>query len=117
MPSTTLNMLNVPVTIRLQWYPEMGHHVYMKTAEMNGFVKVSEPSVKADGPMYIGRDGYGVGLKIGAGTAGYIDNILFRCGWGDAPTAEQKTYAAYRRAAQQAWQEYREYIQEIGNPR
>jgi hypothetical protein len=34
----------------------------------------------------------------------------------DAPTAEQKTYAAYRRASQQAWNEYREYIQRIENP-
>ena len=77
---------NIPVTIRLQWDPEMGHHVYMKTADMAEFVKVSEPSVNADGPMYVGSwDGYAVQFKFGATIEGYIDNIMMWTGWGEKP--------------------------------
>ncbi len=80
------NMAGVRVTIRLCWDPAMGHHVYMKTADMESFVKVSEPSVKADGIMYLGWRGYAVALKIGGAVDGYIDNIRIWTGWGNAPS-------------------------------
>ena len=83
---------NIPVTIKLQWDPEMGHHVYMKTADMKDFVKVSEPSVNADGPMYIGWDGWAVQFKLGATIDGYIDNIYIWTGWGEKPAGNKVTY-------------------------
>ena len=70
----------------------MGHHVFMKTATMDDFVKVSEPSVNADGPMYIGWDGSAVQFKIGATIDGYLDNIILWTGWGDQPADKTITY-------------------------
>lgn len=90
--SEKMNFQNVKVTIRLCWDPEMGHHVYMKTDAMPEFVKVSEPSIMADGPMYLGWDGCSVALKLGAGVAGYIDNIHIWVGWGEEPTADARWY-------------------------
>jgi len=86
------NFAGVKVTVRLQWDPEMGHHVYMKTADMAEFIKVSEPSRQADGPMYVGWDGWAVGLKIGGAVEGYLDNIRIWCGWGDEPSADGEWY-------------------------
>lgn len=83
---------NIPVTIRQQWDPEMGHSCYMKTADMKDFVKVSEPSVNADGPMYIGWEGYAVQFKFGATIDGYIDNIYIWTGWGEKPAGNTVTY-------------------------
>lgn len=84
---------NVPVTIRQKWDPEMGHSCYMKTAEMKDFVQVSEPSVNADGPMYVGGwDGCGVQFKVGATIDGYIDNIVIWTGHGDKPAGTAVTY-------------------------
>lgn len=83
---------NVPVTIRQQWDPEMGHSCYMKTAEMKDFVKVSEPSVNADGPMYIGWDGWAVRFKFGTTIDGYMDNIIIWTGWGEKPVGTAVTY-------------------------
>lgn len=77
---------NKVVTIKSQWDPEMGHHIYMKTADMADFVKVSEPSVNADGPMYLGYNGNSVQFKFGATIDGYIDNIAIWTGWGEKPT-------------------------------
>ena len=106
--STGQYFLDIPVTIRLQLDSGMGHHVYMKTDEMTDFVKVSEPSIHADGPMY-SWDSYGVGLKIGAGTAGYIDNLRMWYGWGDEATVEQETYAAYRNSMRKGSKERYHY--------
>ena len=83
---------NIPVTIRQNWDPEMGHTVYMKTADMKDFVKVSEPSVNADGPMYLGWEGYAVQFKFGATIDGYIDNICIWTGWGEKPAGTAVTY-------------------------
>ena len=83
---------NIPVTIRQQWDPEMGHSCYMKTADMKDFIKVSEPSVNADGPMYIGWEGYAVQFKFGATIDGYIDNIYIWTGWGEKPAGNTVTY-------------------------
>ena len=83
---------NIPVTIKLQWDPEMGHHVFMKTNDMKDFVKVAEPSVNADGPMYIGWDGWAVQFKFGATIDGYIDNIYIWTGWGEKPAGNTVTY-------------------------
>ncbi|MBQ7321382.1 MAG: hypothetical protein IJW99_04730 [Clostridia bacterium] len=83
---------NIPVTIRQQWDPEMGHSCFMKTAEMKDFVQVSEPSVNADGPMYIGWDGWAVQFKIGATIDGYIDNIVIWTGHGAQPSGKTVTY-------------------------
>ena len=83
---------NIPVTIKLQWDPEMGHHVFMKTNDMKDFVKVAEPSVNADGPMYIGWDGWAVQFKFGATIDGYIDNIYIWTGWGEKPAGTTVTY-------------------------
>ena len=83
---------NIPVTIRQQWDPEMGHSCYMKTADMKDFIKVSEPSVNADGPMYIGWEGYAVQFKFGATIDGYMDNIYIWTGWGEKPAGNTVTY-------------------------
>ena len=83
---------NVKVTIRQQWNPEMGHTCWMKTADMKDFVKVSEPSVNADGPMYLGWDGWAVQFKFGAQIDGYMDNIIIWTGWGEKPAGTAVTY-------------------------
>ena len=88
----TLLFKNVKVTIKQQWDPEMGHTVYMKTADMKDFVKISEPSVNADGPMYLGWEGYAVQFKFGATIDGYIDNIIIWTGWGAQPAGTAVTY-------------------------
>ncbi len=86
-------MQNVPVTILQRWDPEMGHSAWMKTAEMKDFVKVTEPSVNADGPMYVGGwDGCGVQFKVGSTIDGYIDNIIIWTGHGDKPAGTAVTY-------------------------
>ena len=88
-----LGFKNVPVTIRQRWDPEMGHSVWMKTADMKDFIQVSEPSVNADGPMYVGGwDGCGVQFKVGATIDGYIDNIIIWTGHGDKPAGNAVTY-------------------------
>lgn len=83
---------NIPVTIKVQWDPEAGPHTYMKTATMTEFVKISEPSVNADGGMYIGWEGWAVALKIGAAIDGYIDNICIWTGWDEKPVGTTVTY-------------------------
>lgn len=90
--SEQMNLKNVRLTVRLQWDPEMGHHVYLKTADMADFIKVSAPSVNADGPMYMGWDGWYVALKLGGGIEGYLDNIHIWTGWGEEPSADGKWY-------------------------
>lgn len=108
--------LDIPVTIRLQWDPEMGHRVYMKTDEMTEFVKVSEPSIHADGSMYVGWEGFAVALKIFDGMAGYIDNIQMWIGWDDAPSAEHKKYAAHQQSVKEDWDAYWKYVAQIERP-
>lgn len=90
--SEQMNLKNVRLTVRLQWDPEMGHHVYLKTADMADFIKVSAPSVNADGPMYMGWDGWYVALKLGGGIEGYLDNIHIWTGWGEEPSADGEWY-------------------------
>lgn len=91
--ANVLAFKNIPVTIRQQWDPEMGHSCFMKTAEMKEFVKVSEPSVNADGPMYVGGwDGWAVRFKIGATSDGFLDNICIWTGWGEKPAGTAVTY-------------------------
>ena len=90
--SSVFAFLTIPVTIKLQWDPEMGHHVYMKTNTMTDFIKVSEPSVNADGPMYLGWDGWAVQFKVGAAIDGYLDNLIIWTGWGEQPTGTAVTY-------------------------
>ena len=80
------NFAGVRVTIRLQWDPEWGHRVYMKTADMASFIQVSDPTFLDDGPMYIGWKGYAVGLKIGGAVEGYLDRIRIWTGWSDSPS-------------------------------
>ena len=77
---------NVKLTIKVQWEPGVGHHVYMKTADMADFVKVSEPNVNADGMYYLGWNGWSVQFKLGAAIDGFIDNIALWTGWGEKPT-------------------------------
>jgi hypothetical protein len=64
----------------------------MKTSDMADFVKVSEPSANADGPMYIGWDGSAVQFKVGATIDGYLDNICIWTGWGEKPAGTTVTY-------------------------
>ena len=91
--ANVLAFKNIPVTIRQQWDPEMGHSCFMKTSEMKDFVKVSEPSVNADGPMYVGGwDGWAVRFKIGATSDGFLDNIIIWTGWGEKPAGTAVTY-------------------------
>ena len=90
--ANVLAFKNIPLTIRQNWDPEMGHTVYMKTADMKDFIKVSEPSVNADGPMYIGWEGYAVQFKFGATIDGYMDNIYIWTGWGEKPAGNTVTY-------------------------
>ena len=54
-------------------------------------------------------DSTGVGLKIGAGTAGYIDNLRMWYGWGDEPSVDQETYAAYRNSMRKGSKEWYPY--------
>lgn len=83
----TLLFKNVPITIRLQWDPKMGHHVYVKTTDMKDFIKVSTPSINAIGFQYINQwDGAAVQFKLGTTIDGYIDNIAIWTGWGEMPT-------------------------------
>ena len=86
------NLAGVRLTVRLQWDAELGHHVYLKTADMAEFVKVSEPNLQAEAPKYVGWQGWAVGLKIGGAVEGYLDNIRIWCGWGDEPSADAKWY-------------------------
>ena len=82
-----MNFLNVPVTIRLQWDPAEGHHVYMKTADMTDFVKVSQPDTQnASGSLYLHLcAGWSVRFKLGGAIDGYIDNVALWTGWGEMP--------------------------------
>ena len=79
-------LTNVRMTVRLQWNPEYGHTVYLKTSGMADFVMTSEPSMESLGTVYIGWDswdGRAVALKIGGAVDAYIDNIRIRTGWGE----------------------------------
>lgn len=80
------NFESITVTVRLQWDPEDGHLVYMKTAAMTDFVKVSESSDAASGIMYLGWEGYAVAFKVQGTVEGYLDNISIWTGWGDEPS-------------------------------
>lgn len=72
----------VTVTIKLQYEPGLGHHVYMKTADMSDFVKISEPNPDSDGVDVLSdMKGSAVVFKLGAAIDGYIDNIKLTTGW------------------------------------
>lgn len=87
-----MNLADIRLTVRLQWEPWIGHHVYVKTATMTDFVKVSAPDPRAVGPQYVGWDGYAVALKIGGAVEGYLDNILLWTGWGEPPASSAERY-------------------------
>ena len=86
------NLIGIKVTIKLQWDPERGHDVYLKTDTMTDFVKVSTPSDNADGIMYLGWEGYAVQFKFGGKMDGYVDNIAIWTGWGEQPSGTTITY-------------------------
>ena len=87
-----MNLANVRLTVRLQWEPWVGHHVYVKTAAMTDFIKVSAPDPRAVGTQYVGWDGYAAALKIGGAIEGYLDNIFIWTGWGEQPSASAEWY-------------------------
>ena len=88
-----MNLADIRLTVRLQWEPKTGHHVYVKTATMTDFVKVSAPDPRAVGTQYIGGwEGYAVALKIGGAVEGYLDNILLWTGWGEQPASSAERY-------------------------
>ena len=77
-------LAHVRMTVRLQWNPEYGHTVYLKTAGMADFVMISEPSAESTGSVYIGWDrwdGRAVALKVSGAVDAYIDNIRILTGW------------------------------------
>ena len=79
-------LANMKITIRLQWEPGAGHHVYMKVGDMQEFVEVSYPHPDGDGLKHIDKwEGYAVRFKLGAAIDGYIDNIMMWTGWGEKP--------------------------------
>lgn len=86
------NFLNVTVTIRI--VRENGlPTVFMKTAEMADFVKVSQPSDQANGYGFAGvLKGKAVCLKPGGTINGTVDNIAIWTGTGDMPGDHSVTY-------------------------
>lgn len=86
------NFKNVPVTIRV--VRENGYaSVYMKLADSDTFVQVSQTSEEGNG-YDIARfiKGKAVCLKTGTKINGYIDNIAIWIGTGDMPADHTVTY-------------------------
>ena len=90
--SSIPNFTNVPLTIRV--VRENGYAtVYMKTAEMTDFIKVSQASSGSEGyavePLLKGK---AVCFKTGAKINGTVDNIAIWTGTGEMPADHTVTY-------------------------
>ena len=86
------NFKNVTVTIRVCRVNGLAT-LYMKTADMSDFVKVSQPSEKSE-DYGIEKTLYGTGVcfKVGGGVNGIIDNVAIWTGTGEMPADKTVTY-------------------------
>ena len=86
------NFKDVTVTIRI--VRENGlPTIYMKTAEMAEFIKVSQPSANGNAQnVYQLLKGKAVCLKPGNGIVGTVDNIAIWTGTGEMPADHTVTY-------------------------
>ena len=91
---TVGEIVNIRMTVRVEWHPEEGHTVYVKTMDMIDFVEVCA----AVGGTHTDGDGYAVGLLFGGAAEGYLDNIRIWLGWADAPSDAGIHYVPYTKA-------------------
>ena len=90
------DLINVRLTVRLQWHPDQGHSVFVKTADMIDFIEIGT----ALGGTHTERDGYAIGLSLGGTVEGYLDNIQIWMGYSDEPSNAGIHYAPYTKAPQ-----------------
>ena len=90
--NTHNNFANVTVTIRVVRVDGLAT-IYMKTADMSEFLKVSAPS-EASEDRGIEKSLYGLGVcfKVGGGINGIVDNVAIWTGTGEMPAEKTVTY-------------------------
>ncbi|MBR7061983.1 MAG: PT domain-containing protein [Clostridia bacterium] len=90
--NTHNNFANVTVTIRVVRVDGLAT-IYMKTADMSEFLKVSAPS-EASEDRGIEKSLYGLGVcfKVGGGINGIVDNVAIWTGTGEMPADKTVTY-------------------------
>ena len=87
------NFRDMTVTIRVCREVKAGCTVYMKTADMDGFVLVSQTDADSDACWYIGElTGAAVCFKAGGRINGRMDNIAMWLGFGEMPANTAITY-------------------------
>ena len=91
---TVGEIVNIRMTVRVEWHPEEGHTVYVKTMDMIDFVEVCT----AVGGVHTDADGYAIGLAFSGAAEGYLDNIRIWLGWADEPSTAGIHYAPYTKA-------------------
>ena len=90
------DLTGVRLTVRVQWRPDRGHSVYVKTADMIGFVEVGTSL----GGTHTASDGFAIGLSLCGAVEGYLDNIRLWLGYADEPSNAGIHYAPYTKAPQ-----------------
>ena len=91
-PEAIDNFKNVPVTIRVVRVNGLST-LYMKTAEMTDFIKISVPSTESQAYNLANLiTGTGVCLKTGGPINGIVDNIAIWTGTGEMPADHTVTY-------------------------
>lgn len=78
----TAALRDTPVTVRLEWKPEVGFTVWQKRAGETDFVKTGDPVPGAKGQVFV---------YLGP-CEGYLDNIRLWIGHGDTPDANVLCY-------------------------
>lgn len=89
-----MSLTNVRLIVRVQWYPQKGHTVLVKTADMIDFVEIGT----SVGGAHADEDGYAIGLSLCGAVEGYLDNIHLWLGWSDEPNTSGIHYAPYTSA-------------------
>ena len=87
-------LTGVRLTVRVQWHPDRGHTVFVKTADMIEFVEVGT----AVGGTHTASDGFAVGLSLCGAVEGYLDNIRLWLGFADEPSSSDIRYVPYTKA-------------------
>lgn len=90
------DLTGVRMTVRMQWHPDSGHRVYVKTADMVEFAEVGT----ALGGTHTASDGFAIGLSLCGAVEGYLDNIRLWLGYADEPSNVGIHYAPYTKAPQ-----------------
>ena len=91
-----MDLTGVRMTVRIQWHPDSGHCVYVKTADMVEFAEVGT----ALGGTHTASDGFAIGLSLCGAVEGYLDNVRLWLGYADEPSNAGIHYAPYTKAPQ-----------------